>query len=79
MTWKSIAGEHADQWDEPDLDRGYIPHKRMTDKDLAEMRKSREFQKELNAVYDAAERFASECNKAGIAVTAEEWIAVGAE
>ena len=65
--WKDFAGDLVVKFSEPDLDRGIIPC-------LSGHRPS---QSEAVKIYNAAERFADEAERFGIAVVAEEWVIDG--
>lgn len=61
-------------WLPPDLDKGYVISRTMTTADVQAMP-----EKAAQTVYRAAERYAKAANKAGIAVTADEWVLAGKE
>lgn len=64
----------AAEWYAPDLDRGYIVHKRLRGGAVARIS-----DRAASQIYDAAERYAAACDAAGIAVTADSWLLCGTE
>ena len=62
-------------WNEPDLDRGIITHKTLTNADV----KLHVTKETLRRLVRAADKFADDADKDGIAVTAEEWLIGGCD
>jgi len=63
-----------DDWYEPDLDRGIIIHKTLTNAEVSALPK-----RTARYVVHAADAFAAQADAEGIAVTAEEWLLGGKE
>ena len=64
--WTRIAGDLSRSFLPPDLDRGYIPVR-------AGYRPSK---REQDAAYRAAELYANDAERLGVAVAVEEWLII---